>query len=269
MDKYQIFATQIRTEALKMVCRAKASHIGGALSMADILSVLYSDILQIDPQNPDACDRDRFILSKGHACTALYATLALKGFFPMEELSTYGQDNSRLMSHTNHKVPGVELSTGSLGHAFPVSCGLAYAARIKQETWKTYCLLSDGELDEGSNWEAFMFAAHHHLHNLTAIIDYNKIQAMGNTNEVICLEPLEDKLNAFGWNVISIDGHNYEIIEAALLQPTTKPKAVIAHTIKGKGVDFMENSLLWHYRNPTEEQLAEALAQLQIQNPKS
>jgi transketolase len=264
MNKYQIFATQIRVEALKMVYRAKASHIAGALSMADILSVLYSGVLHIDPQNPDDCTRDRFILSKGHACTALYAALALKGFFPMEELGTYGQDNSRLLSHTSHKVPGIELSTGSLGHALSVSCGLAYAAQIKQENWKTYCLLSDGELDEGSNWEAFMFAAHHHLHNLTAIIDYNKIQALGNTNEVICLEPLEDKLRSFGWYPLSIDGHDVVAIETALLQQTIQPKVIIAHTIKGKGVDFMENKLLWHYRNPNEEQLRDALIQLKI-----
>ena len=261
---YKDFAVQVRKHTLEMVYHAKASHIGGAFSMVDILSVLYNGILNIDPENPNKKDRDRFILSKGHACTALYATLALKGFFPIEELKTYAADGSRLMSHTNHKVPGVELSTGSLGHGLSVACGLALAAKAKKENWKTYCLLSDGELDEGSNWESILFAAHHNLENLTAIVDYNKIQAFGNTNDVLNLESLSDKFSSFGWNVLEIDGHDYQQIENALTKEQTnkKPLVIIAHTIKGKGVDFMENELLWHYRNPNQEQFEEALKQL-------
>ena len=261
---YVSFSNSIREETLKMIYNAKASHIGGAFSMADILSVLYNGILNIEPKNPNKENRDRFILSKGHACTSLYATLALKGFFPIEELKTYATDGSRLMSHTNHKVPGVELSTGSLGHGLSVACGLALAAKAKKENWKTYCLLSDGELDEGSNWESILFAAHHQLDNLIAIVDYNKIQAFGDTNDVLNLDPLKDKFVSFGWEVFEIDGHNHQQIENALTenQANKKPLVVIAHTIKGKGVDFMENELLWHYRNPNQEQFEEALKQL-------
>jgi transketolase len=245
-----------------MIYAAKASHIGGAFSMADILSVLYNGILNIEPNNPQWEERDRFILSKGHACTALYAVLAMKGFFPTEELTTYSQNNSRLMSHTNHKVPGIELSTGSLGHGLSVACGMALAAKTKKQNWKTYCLLSDGELDEGSNWESFLFLAHQKLNNLTVIIDYNKIQALGNTNEVINLEPLAEKFRSFNLSPIEINGHNYDEIEQAFLQKTENPKVIIAHTIKGKGVDFMENDLLWHYRSPNEEQYQKSLEQI-------
>lgn len=261
-NDYSLFARQVRIETLKMVYNAKASHIGGAFSMTDLLAVLYNGILNISPENSEDPQRDRFVLSKGHACTALYSTLALKGFIPLEELKTYGQDNSRLMSHTNHKVPGVELSTGSLGHALSVCCGLAVAAKAKRENWRTFCLLSDGELDEGSNWESILFAPHHALNNLTIIIDYNKIQAFGNTNKVLNLEPLADKLNSFGWHVMEIDGHNHQEIENALSFVGEKPVAVIAHTIKGKGVDFMEGDLLWHYRSPDQKQFEEALKKL-------
>ncbi|MDR1984193.1 MAG: transketolase [Prevotellaceae bacterium] len=259
---YRGFARLVRIETLKMIYKAKASHIGGAFSMVDLLAVLYNGILVADAANPDNPQRDRLLLSKGHACTSLYATLALKGFFPIEELATYGQDNSRLMSHANHKVPGVELSTGSLGHALSIACGIAVAAKTKSERWKTYCLLSDGELDEGSNWESILFAAHHCLNNVVAIVDYNKIQAFGRTNEVINLESLCDKFLAFGWNPTEIDGHDYRQIEQAFLTKTSKPMVIIAHTTKGKGIDFMENSLLWHYRSPDQAQFEEALKQL-------
>lgn len=261
-ENYIRFAKEIREKVLEMIHRAKASHIGGAFSMADILSVLYEGVLNIKPDEPQWENRDRFILSKGHACTALYAALALKGFFAKEELATYGQDDVRLMSHTNHKVPGVELSTGSLGHGLSVACGVAVAAKVKKKNWKTYCLLSDGELDEGSNWESLLFIAHHKLTNLITIIDYNKIQALGNTNEVMNLEPLTTKFLAFNLTPIEIDGHNHEEIEKAFLTKTDNPKVIIAHTIKGKGVDFMENSLLWHYRNPDDNQFVESMKQL-------
>lgn len=257
-------AKEIRKLSLLMVYKAKASHIGGALSMTDILSVLYSGVINIDPDNPNNPKRDRFLLSKGHACTSLYATLALKGFFPVEELDTYGKDGSRLLSHTTHYLPGIEISAGSLGHALPVSCGLALAAKRKNAKWETYCLVSDGELDEGSNWESILFAPQHKLDNLTLIVDYNKIQSLGNTNEVLMLEPLKLKFEAFNWDVIEIDGHNHEEIYKAFRKGKTKgrPKVIIANTIKGKGVSFMEDKLLWHYKSPSKEQLEQAIKEI-------
>ncbi len=260
-------AKLIRTNAVEMVYRAKASHIGGALSIADILAVLYTNILNVNPNNSLLPDRDRLLLSKGHCCTSLYAVLALKGFFPMEELQSYGIDGSRLLSHTTHYIPGIEISAGSLGHGLPIACGLALAAKRKKQTYKTYCIVGDGEMDEGSNWEALLFAAHHQLDNLCLIIDYNKIQSLGNTNDVINLEPLKTKLEAFNWHTIEINGHNHDEINQALnlLGTLSKPLAIIAHTIKGKGISFMENQLLWHYRSPNEEQYATAINEIQHQ----
>jgi transketolase len=258
-------AARVRGAAIQMVADAKASHIGGALSMTDLLAVLYSCILDIRPDEPEWLQRDRFILSKGHSCTSLYATLALKGFFPADELLSYGKDGSRLMSHISHKVPGVEFSTGSLGHGLPFGCGKALAAKRRGYKWRTFVLLSDGELDEGSNWEAILFAPQHRLDNLTAIIDYNKIQSLGAVSEVLELDPLADKFRAFRWSVREIDGHDHDSIREALASvpfDQGKPSCVIAHTVKGKGVDFMENSLKWHYSSPTAEQLEAALAQI-------
>lgn len=258
------FANEIRKLSLKMVYNAKASHIGGALSMTDILAVLYSSIIHVDPNNSKNKERDRFLLSKGHACTSLYATLALKGFFPVDELETYGKDGSRLLSHTSHHIPGVEISAGSLGHTLPVSCGLALAAKRKNAKWETYCLVSDGELDEGSNWESILFAPQHKLDNLTLIVDYNKIQSLGNTNEVMMLEPLKSKFEAFNWDVVEINGHDHEEIFNAFRKGKTKgrPKVIIANTIKGKGVSFMEDKLLWHYKSPSEEQFEQAIKEI-------
>lgn len=259
------FSREIRKTALEMVYKARASHIGGALSMADLLAVLYGEFLRIDPGNPGDPGRDRFLLSKGHACTGLYATLALKGFFPVEELKTYAEDGSRLLSHTSHKVPGIELSTGSLGHALPVACGLALASRRRQTDFHTWCMLSDGELNEGSNWEAILFAAHHRLTNLTLLIDYNKIQSFGTVEEVLGLEPLKEKFEAFGWETTEIDGHNHEAIRQAFAragQPGNRPLCIVAHTVKGKGVSYMENKLLWHYRSPSEAEFQTALNEL-------
>jgi len=257
------FSKKIRSETLKMVYNAKASHIGGAFSMADILAVLYGNIIQIDSKDPENPNRDRFFLSKGHACTSLYASLALKGFFSMDLLNTYSQNDSILLSHTSHKVPGVELSTGSLGHALGVACGVALAGKIKKSKWRVFALLSDGELDEGSNWEAILFAPQHELSNLTLIIDYNKIQSFGNTNEVLDLHPLNDKFKSFKWNVIEVDGHNHEALDYSLKNKTDKnPTVIIAHTIKGKGVDYMENKLLWHYKSPDEKQYSDGLKQI-------
>ena len=249
-----------------MVATAKASHIGGALSMADLLAVLYSGILDVRSNEPTWPERDRFILSKGHSCTSLYATLALKGFFPLEELETYGQDGSRLMSHISHKVPGVEFSTGSLGHGLPFGCGKALAAKRRSLGWRTFVMLSDGELDEGSNWEAILFAPQHRLDNLVVIVDYNKIQSLGSVADVLDLDPLAEKFRAFRWGVREIDGHDHVAIYEAFSQvpfKKGKPSCVIAHTIKGKGVGFMENSLKWHYSSPNPEQLQAAIAELE------
>jgi transketolase len=260
-----MLARQIRAEAMKMVAAAKASHIGGALSMADLLAVLYTDVLRVRPDEPAWPERDRFILSKGHCCTALYATLALRGFLPVSELATYGQDGSRLMAHVSHKVPGVEFSTGSLGHGLPFGCGKALAAKRIGREWRVVVMLSDGELDEGSNWEAILFAPQHRLDNLIAIVDYNKIQSLGSVREVLDLDPLADKFRAFRWAVREVDGHDHAAIRTALRAAPWepgRPGVLIAHTTKGKGVEFMENQLLWHYKSPDREQLEKAITGL-------
>lgn len=260
------FSKKVRMLALEMVYKAKASHIGGAFSIVDILSVLYNGFLKINPQNPNESLRDRFLLSKGHACVSLYATLSLRGYFEKSILKTYGEDGSILMSHVSSEVPGVEFSTGSLGHALPVGEGIALARKRKKENWKTVVLMSDGELDEGSNWEAFLMAPHLKLGNLYVIIDYNKIQSLGNTNEVINLEPLEDKFKSFNWEIGRVNGHNHKEIYNALISlektDTIKPKLLIADTIKGKGVSFMENKLLWHYHSPSEQEYKQAIKEL-------
>jgi transketolase len=233
--------------------------------MADLLAHLYGGFLRVDPRQPLWADRDRFILSKGHGVAILYAALAECGFFPVNELETYAQDGSLLTSHPNHLVPGVEFSTGSLGHGLPVGCGLALFAQRQSAPWRTIVLMSDGELDEGSNWEAFLFAAHHRLDNLLAIIDFNKIQSLGHVSAVLNLEPLADKLRAFGWSIHEIDGHDHAAISQALAAfpwERGRPGAIIAHTVKGKGVSFMEDRLMWHYRSPDPDQLAEALREL-------
>jgi transketolase len=261
-----VLAKQIRSLALQMVTRAKASHIGSALSIADIVAVLYSEVLRVDPVRPDWAERDRFILSKGHACVAVYAALAAKGFFPVSDLETYGQDQSNLMNHISHKVKGVEFSTGALGHGLPFGVGKAMSAKRMGGDWRTFVLLSDGEMDEGSNWEALMFAAHHKLDNLVAIIDYNKLQSLTTVAQTLALEPLADKIRAFGWSVAEVDGNDHQQLTKALHTipaETGKPTLLIAHTVKGKGVSFMENQVVWHYRSPSAEQLAQALAELE------
>lgn len=263
------FAKKIRSLALQMVTRAKASHIGSALSITDILAVLYSKVLRVDSTQPEMPNRDRFILSKGHACVAVYAALAERGFFPVSELETYGQDHSNLMNHISHKVSGVEFSSGALGHGLPFGVGKALAAKRLQADWRVFVLLSDGEMDEGSNWEALMFAAHHNLDNLVAIIDYNKLQSLTTTQQTLGLEPLAEKLRAFGWSVSEVDGHDHEQLNQKLNSvpwESGKPSLLIAHTVKGKGVSFMENKVEWHYRSPSPEQLAQALSELEASN---
>jgi transketolase len=263
------FARRLRIHALNMVHRAGAAHIGGALSMADLLTALYQPEhgrLHVDPQQPQKADRDRFVLSKGHSCVGLYSAIALAGFIPETELENYAKDGSRLMSHVSHKVPGCEFSTGSLGHGLSFGTGLAFGAKRRRESWRTVVMVSDGELDEGSNWEAILFAGHHQLDNLWTIVDFNKIQSLGSVDQVLRLDPLPDKFKAFGWHVVEIDGNDVANCHKALTLDTPpapgKPTLVLAHTKKGAGVDFMEDKLLWHYKTPDKDQLAAAMKQL-------
>lgn len=260
-------ANRIRQSALRMVHQARASHIGSAFSIIDLMAVLYGQVMKIYPENPQDQMRDRFILSKGHACVAVYATLAEVGFISKDELDTYGDDFSWLMNHISHKVKGVEFSTGALGHGLPFGVGKALAGQAIRAHWRTFVLLSDGEMDEGSNWEALLFAAHHKLTRLTAIIDYNKLQSLDSVSNTLELEPLADKLSAFGCAVKEVDGHDHTQIARALDEiDALKPTAIIAHTTKGKGVSFMENKVEWHYKNPNDEQLASALKELAADN---
>lgn len=267
-SEYKKIATQVRLETLKMVTRAKSSHIGSNFSIIDILTVLYNGVLKFDSKNPTWNERDRFILSKGHACASLYVTLSMQGFFPQEWLDKFYLPGGKLMGHAVASVPGVELSTGSLGHGLPVATGMALAFKRDGTPQRVFCLLSDGELDEGSNWEAILFAPHHKLDNLTIVIDYNKLQSIKSTHETLNLEPLVDKFKSFNWSVREVDGHNYDEIFRALNEsPHTpgKPTCIIAHTTKGKGVDFMHESVLWHYRTPDEKEFASAISQLESQ----
>lgn len=260
----QDLAIRVRKGALKMVHRAKASHIGSALSIADILAVLYGNTLHFRLGDENWSQRDRFILSKGHACVAVYSTLAEVGIIERDQLETYGDDFSWLMNHISHKLIGVEFSSGSLGHGLPFGVGKALSAKISGETWRTFVLLGDGEMDEGANWEALMFASHHKLSNITAIIDYNKLQSLDSVANTLGLEPLVDKLKSFGCSVHEIDGHDHKLIAEALSDLSDdKPTVIVAHTIKGKGVSFMENRVEWHYKNPNDEQLKAALAELE------
>jgi transketolase len=260
------FAQRIRVQTIRMIHRAKSSHIGSALSMADLLAVLYTRILRVDPNHPDWPERDRFVLSKGHACAALYVVLAERGFFPAAWLDDFYQDGAHLAGHATHAgVPGVEVSTGSLGHGLPIACGMALAGKRDWKASRVFALLSDGECDEGSTWEAALFAPHHQLDNLIVIVDYNKIQSLGTVKEVLDLEPFAAKWRAFGWAVREINGHNIEQIEKVLSDVSPepgKPTCVIAHTVKGKGVSFMEDKLLWHYRTPDRDEMARALTEL-------
>lgn len=260
------FAKRIRLHALRMTSLGGSSHIGSIFSMTDLVAVLYGAILRVDPQNPKWPERDRFILSKGHAGAGVYAALAEKGFFDVKTLDMHYQDGSILSGHISHKgVPGVEFSTGSLGHGLSVGVGMAYGAKLDQQQHKVFVLMSDGECDEGSNWEAILFAAHHGLDNLVAIVDYNKLQSIGPVSETLALEPFADKWRSFGWSVREIDGHDHAEINEALANlplDVGKPHCVIAHTTKGKGVSFMENSVLWHYRTARGEEYAAALKEL-------
>ncbi|WP_455539760.1 transketolase [Terrisporobacter sp.] len=258
--------TVIRKDIVSMICKSKSGHPGGSLSAVEILTALYFDQMNIDPTNPKMEDRDRFILSKGHAAPALYATLAERGYFKKEELDHLRKIGSMLQGHPDmKKIPGIEMSTGSLGQGFSVACGMAMAGKLDNAPWNVYALLGDGEVQEGIIWEAAMSAAHYKLDNMIAFLDYNGLQIDGEVESVMNINPIEDKFKTFGWNVITIDGHDFDQIFAALdmaKDTIGKPTMIIAKTIKGKGVSFMENQASWHGSAPNEEQLAQALAEL-------
>jgi transketolase len=259
-------ALRLRRHVVEMTHLGKSSHVGSCLSMADIMAVLYGRALRVDPNDPAWPARDRFVLSKGHAGACVYAALAERGFFPVSELARHYQNGSIFSGHVSHKgVPGVEVSTGSLGHGLPVATGMAYRLRLKGGGQRVFAVLSDGECDEGSNWEAILFAAHHGLDNLVAVVDYNRIQSLAPVSETIALEPFVDKWQAFNWAVRQIDGHDHaqlaEVLDALPLEPG-KPTVVIAETVKGKGISFMENAVLWHYRNAQGEEYEAAVAEL-------
>jgi len=265
----QKLAAKVRRHTIEMTHKAKASHVGSSLSMVELLVVLYKKILRVKPEDPNWPERDRFILSKGHGCASFYALLAEIGFFPVNWLDTFYQDGSKLPGHATHTyVPGVEISTGSLGHGLSVATGMALAAKRDKKPYRVFCMLSDGECDEGSTWEPALFAPQHRLDNLIAIVDYNKIQSLGTVKEVMDLDSLAAKWRAFGWAVREIDGHDIDAIASTLsslpFEPE-RPSCLIAHTVKGKGVSFMENKLLWHYRSPQGEEYTAAVAELEGQ----
>ena len=257
-------ATQIRLWDLEMINRAKLGHIGGDFSVTDILATLYGAVLKVDPTNPTDPERDRFVLSKGHTAGALYSTLAYCGFFPQAELATFVQPLSPLNGHPNRvKVPGVETNTGPLGHGFPVAVGHAIGAKLQGSPRRTFVVMGDGEMQEGSNWEAAMTAAHYGLSSLTAIVDRNGLQQGATTEETKGMEPFGDKLAAFGFEVRDIAGHDHAALLQAFEPSTTgKPVAVVANTVKGKGVSFMENRVEWHHKVPTDAQVVQAIEEL-------
>lgn len=262
----QIFAAKTRMGVLEGVYNAKAGHPGGSLSICDVLSYLYNVRMRVDPNDPKGADRDRLVLSKGHAAPALYAALALKGFFPVETLKTLRKSDSFLQGHPNmDKVPGVDMSTGSLGQGISAAAGMALGAKLDGKDFHVYAILGDGELQEGQVWEAAMFAGNHALSNLTAIVDNNNLQIDGTMEEVNAPYPIAEKFRAFNWNTVEIDGHDYDALEAAFAAAdacTDKPTAIVMRTVKGKGVSFMENAVGWHGSAPNTEQYEQAMQEL-------
>ena len=262
----ELQANQIRQDIIKMLLEAGSGHSAGPLGMADIFSALYFDVLNIDPKKPTWPERDRLVLSCGHICPVLYATMAHRGYFPVEELMTLRKFGTRLHGHPhNLELPGIENSSGPLGQGLSQAIGMALSAKLDNKKWRTYAVLSDGEHDEGQTWEAIMFAGKNELHNLTAVIDRNNIQIDGFTEDVMPLEPLADKYRSFNWHVLEIDGHNFEDIIAAFRHAKAvfeKPTVIIAHTIPGKGVDFMENDYHWHGKVPKSDEARLAIKEL-------
>lgn len=262
-------AWKIKRHGVEMTHISRGSHIGSILSVADTIAVLYSDILNVDPKNPKMDTRDRIILSKGHAGAAIYAALAEKGFFPVEELKTHYADGSRLSGHVSHKgIPGVEFSTGSLGHGLSVGVGMALAAKKDKKDHRVFVVLGDGECNEGSVWEAAMFANHFELDNLVVIVDHNKMASLDFCENSMKISPFKEKWEAFGWHVYDIDGHNHDELRNTLSSKEhKKPVCIIANTIKGKDISFMENDILWHYRTPQGEEYEAAVKELEAIKP--
>ena len=261
-----ITACKVRMGVIEGTHCAKSGHPGGSLSAADIMTYLYFSQMNVDPQNPNKPDRDRFVLSKGHVAPALYATLAHRGFFPVEELKTLRKIGSRLQGHPDmKKIPGVDMSSGSLGQGISAACGMAKAAKLTGADYRVYAMLGDGEIQEGQVWEAAMFASHYQLDNLCVLVDNNGLQIDGNIKDVMSPYPIDKKFEAFGFHVINIDGHDFDQIEAAYKEACTikdKPTAIIAKTVKGKGVSFMENQASWHGTAPNDEQYEIAMKEL-------
>lgn len=258
-------ALRIRRHGIEMTHKSHASHIGAVLSVADIVAVLYGGVMKVDPENPGDPERDRFILSKGHAGIAVYAALAERGFLEISELDTYYSDGSRLSGHVSHKnVPGVEFSTGSLGHGVCVACGMAMAAKMDGHQHRVWCIVGDGECNEGAVWEMALFANRFRLDNFTVIVDCNGMQAMGFTKDIMPTDSMAEKWRCFGWDTIDVDGHDHEQLRVALSSPRKgKPRCIVAHTVKGKGVSYMENTILWHYRDPQAECYDQAVRELE------
>ncbi len=259
-------AEQLRRDTFRTICEGGGGHIPASLSIIEILVVLYYKVMNINPQNPSEPNRDRFILSKGHACVALYTVLADKGFFDSSHLRTYRKPGTILGGHPDmHKVPGVEASTGALGHGFPFGVGMAFAGKLNSKTYRVFTLLGDGECQEGSVWEAAMFASHHMLDNIVAIVDYNKLQAMDRLDKIVSMEPFADKWRAFGWEVREVDGHDITAMIGVFEKlpfAKGKPNMILSNTIKGKDVSFMENVPIWHYRMPNDEEMKKACEDL-------
>jgi transketolase len=260
----QLKAVRLRKKTLGIICDAGAGHTGGDLSCLDILNALYNRILNVSPETFSDPKRDRYVQSKGHCVEALYAVLADRGFFPEADLQTVCHYRSHYVGHPTRHIPGIEMNTGALGHGLPICIGMALAGKMDSASYRVFTLLGDGELAEGSNWEAALAAAHYKLDNLTAIIDHNTLQITGHTRDVMSNEPLGEKWRAFGWAVKVVNGHDYAALTGALSQPSEpgKPTCVIANTVKGRGVSFMENVAKWHHGVPSEAELKQALAEL-------
>lgn len=259
-------ALRLRRHVVRMCSSGGSSHVGSGLSIADIIAVLYGGVLRVDPARPDWSERDRFILSKGHAGACVYAALAERGFFDVSVLDAHYRNGSNLSGHVSHKgVPGVELSTGSLGHGLGIGTGMAFNLKRMGGSQRVFVVLSDGECDEGSVWEAALFAGHHRLENLCAVIDYNKLQSIARVSETINLEPFAAKWRAFGWHALCVDGHDHDALRTAFGdRAANRPTCIIADTVKGRGVSFMENQVLWHYRAPQGEEYVAAMRELGV-----
>lgn len=261
-----LYAAKLRLLALEGIYNAKSGHPGGSLSAAEVLTYLYQEEMNVEPARPDKPDRDRFVLSKGHVCPALYAALALRGFFPADMMKTLRKPDSILQGHPDMRsTPGVDMSSGSLGQGISAACGMAVSAKLSGDSYRVYSLMGDGELQEGQCWEAFMFAAHYKLDNLCAIIDFNGLQIDGDITKVLSPLPIDEKLRAFNWNVLPVDAHDFDELEAAFAKARAhkgSPSVILAKSVKGKGVSFMENEAGWHGNAPKQEQYEQAVAEL-------